>query len=174
MLPFRFEKAATATDAIAAAAAGARYIAGGTTLIDLMREEVERPEWLLERGLRLVRISIRVERPGFEHRAGGEGTRLVHGDRRDVPLSTRAVALFSLIPEGVAVTPAQIDAHWRKARAETDIINLTFHDSRHQAITDLAKKLHVLELAKMVGQRNPKNLLIYFNETATEIAKRLD
>ena len=48
MLPFRFDKAATAADAIAAAAAGARYIAGGTTLIDLMREEVERPEWLLD------------------------------------------------------------------------------------------------------------------------------
>lgn len=48
MLPFVLEKAASAEGAIAAAAAGARYIAGGTTLVDLMREEVERPEKLVD------------------------------------------------------------------------------------------------------------------------------
>lgn len=48
MRPFILDKARSAEDAIAAAAAGARYIAGGTTLIDLMREEVERPERLID------------------------------------------------------------------------------------------------------------------------------
>jgi xanthine dehydrogenase YagS FAD-binding subunit len=48
MLPFALEKARSADEAIAAAAAGGRYIAGGTTLIDLMREEVERPERLID------------------------------------------------------------------------------------------------------------------------------
>jgi xanthine dehydrogenase YagS FAD-binding subunit len=48
MLPFSFEKVRTEQDAIRAAAAGARYIAGGTTLIDLMRDEVERPERLVD------------------------------------------------------------------------------------------------------------------------------
>jgi xanthine dehydrogenase YagS FAD-binding subunit len=48
MLPFALEKAHSAQEAIAAAAAGGRYIAGGTTLIDLMREEVERPERLID------------------------------------------------------------------------------------------------------------------------------
>jgi len=48
MIPFRFEKARTEQDAILAARAGGRYIAGGTTLIDLMREEVERPERLVD------------------------------------------------------------------------------------------------------------------------------
>jgi xanthine dehydrogenase YagS FAD-binding subunit len=48
MLPFSFEKVRTEQDAIRAAAAGGRYIAGGTTLIDLMREEVERPERLVD------------------------------------------------------------------------------------------------------------------------------
>jgi xanthine dehydrogenase YagS FAD-binding subunit len=43
MTPFKFEKVRTEQEAIAAARAGARYIAGGTTLIDLMREEVENP-----------------------------------------------------------------------------------------------------------------------------------
>jgi xanthine dehydrogenase YagS FAD-binding subunit len=48
MIAFSFEKTGTEHDAIRAAAAGARYIAGGTTLIDLMREEVERPERLVD------------------------------------------------------------------------------------------------------------------------------
>ena len=48
MLPFALEKAHSAEEAIAAAAAGGRYIAGGTTLVDLMREEVERPERLID------------------------------------------------------------------------------------------------------------------------------
>jgi xanthine dehydrogenase YagS FAD-binding subunit len=43
VFPFRFSKAADEAAALAAAASGARYIAGGTTLIDLMRETVERP-----------------------------------------------------------------------------------------------------------------------------------
>jgi xanthine dehydrogenase YagS FAD-binding subunit len=48
MLPFALEKAHNIDGAIAAAAAGGRFIAGGTTLIDLMREEVERPDRLID------------------------------------------------------------------------------------------------------------------------------
>ncbi len=48
MYAFTLHKARGPEDAIAAAAAGARYIAGGTTLIDLMREEVERPDKLVD------------------------------------------------------------------------------------------------------------------------------
>ncbi|HET6156962.1 MAG TPA: xanthine dehydrogenase family protein subunit M [Dongiaceae bacterium] len=48
MLPFRIEKVSTEQDAIQAALAGGRYIAGGTTLVDLMREEVERPKRLID------------------------------------------------------------------------------------------------------------------------------
>jgi xanthine dehydrogenase YagS FAD-binding subunit len=43
VFPFQFSKASDEAAALAAAASGARYIAGGTTLIDLMRETVERP-----------------------------------------------------------------------------------------------------------------------------------
>jgi xanthine dehydrogenase YagS FAD-binding subunit len=60
MLPFALEKARSAEEAITAAATGARYIAGGTTLIDLMREEVERPERLIDINA-LPLTGIRVE-----------------------------------------------------------------------------------------------------------------
>jgi xanthine dehydrogenase YagS FAD-binding subunit len=46
--PFNLEKARDVDEAIRAAAGGGRYIAGGTTLIDLMREEVERPAQLVD------------------------------------------------------------------------------------------------------------------------------
>ncbi|CAB3795272.1 FAD binding domain-containing protein [Pararobbsia alpina] len=48
MLPFSMQHALNESEAIEAALSGGRYIAGGTTLIDLMREEVERPERLID------------------------------------------------------------------------------------------------------------------------------
>ena len=48
MYPFTFTKAADESAALVAGAAGAKYIAGGTTLIDLMRETVERPEHVVD------------------------------------------------------------------------------------------------------------------------------
>src|SRR5882757_1947786 len=43
MHPFDFSRADSERAALAAGAGGGRYIAGGTTLVDLMRETVERP-----------------------------------------------------------------------------------------------------------------------------------
>ena len=48
MYPFRYSKAYDERSALSAATSGARYIAGGTTLIDLMRETVERPDALVD------------------------------------------------------------------------------------------------------------------------------
>jgi xanthine dehydrogenase YagS FAD-binding subunit len=48
MLPFTIERVTSVEAAIAAASSGRRLIAGGTTLIDLMRDEVEQPEHLVD------------------------------------------------------------------------------------------------------------------------------
>ncbi|MDT7564215.1 MAG: xanthine dehydrogenase YagS FAD-binding subunit [Pseudonocardiales bacterium] len=48
MFPFTFTKAADEHAALADGANGGRYIAGGTTLIDLMRETVERPPTVID------------------------------------------------------------------------------------------------------------------------------
>ena len=59
MYPFSYRSARSEQDAIAAAMAGARYLAGGTTLVDLMREEVERPQQLIDiNGLALRDIRL--------------------------------------------------------------------------------------------------------------------
>ncbi|TXD75971.1 xanthine dehydrogenase family protein subunit M, partial [Mitsuaria sp. TWR114] len=59
MKPFTYERAASATAAVAAAAArpGARFIAGGTNLLDLMKLQIEAPVHLVDvNGLGLDRI----------------------------------------------------------------------------------------------------------------------
>ena len=48
MFPFSYTKVSAASEAIAAGRRGGRYIAGGTTLVDLMRETVERPGALID------------------------------------------------------------------------------------------------------------------------------
>ncbi|MGW0610700.1 FAD binding domain-containing protein [Streptomyces sp. NPDC002788] len=48
MHPFSYTRAAGMRQALDAGRAGGRYIAGGTTLVDLMRETVERPRALVD------------------------------------------------------------------------------------------------------------------------------
>jgi xanthine dehydrogenase YagS FAD-binding subunit len=50
MYPFSYTKVFDIQDALAAGRHGGRYIAGGTTLVDLMRETVERPGTLVDIG----------------------------------------------------------------------------------------------------------------------------
>ena len=101
-----------------------------------------------------------------------------NGSRREVPLSTKALELIELLPEDGTtlfnVSGASLDVLFRKARDRCEIENLTFHDTRHEAITRLAKKLNVLELARTVGHKDLKMLQIYYNETAENLADKLD
>ena len=48
MEPFSYTKVGSVRDALADGQRGGRYIAGGTTLVDLMRETVERPDRLVD------------------------------------------------------------------------------------------------------------------------------
>jgi xanthine dehydrogenase YagS FAD-binding subunit len=63
MYPFSFSKATDERSALAAASSGARYIAGGTTLVDLMRETVERPAAVVDiNGLPYRSIDLQTSR----------------------------------------------------------------------------------------------------------------
>lgn len=48
-----------------------------------------------------------------------------------------------------------------------------FHDARSEALTRLSKKLDVLQLAKMIGHRDTRSLMIYYAEKEEDIADRL-
>jgi xanthine dehydrogenase YagS FAD-binding subunit len=48
MNPFTYARAADTAEAVSQGAAGARYLGGGTNLVDLMRETIERPAALVD------------------------------------------------------------------------------------------------------------------------------
>lgn len=101
-----------------------------------------------------------------------------NSDRRDVPLSVRAVELLKRLDQAeegpFPVNSGSASTLFRRAVRNAEIENLRFHDSRHEALTRLARKLDVLDLARMVGHRDLRSLMIYYNPTASEIASRLD
>jgi len=100
-----------------------------------------------------------------------------NGTARAVPLSSEAVRLLEALPGTDPVfglTSNNLDGCWRVLRDRSGVVDLTFHDSRHTAITRLSRKLDVLALARMVGHKDLKMLSIYYNETAEELARRLD
>ncbi|MFZ6658810.1 tyrosine-type recombinase/integrase [Undibacterium sp. TJN19] len=105
-----------------------------------------------------------------------------NGTARRVPLSRRALELLSYLPEPVGdesifmVSASSASTLFRKItkRCELDGDDgVHYHDSRHEAITRLAKKLNVLDLARVTGIRDLKILNVFYNETAESMAQRL-
>lgn len=102
-----------------------------------------------------------------------------NGDARDVPLSKVAVALLERM-KGVdsamvfTLTPPVLDVTFRRARDKLGLKDLHFHDSRATAVTRLAQKLSIHELARMIGHRDLNSLLIYYRKSAQDMAGQLD
>ena len=95
MKPFTYERPRTAADAAAAAArnAGAKFIAGGTNLLDLMKHEIETPAHLIDvNGLGLDTIESTPE-GGLRIGALVRNTELAAHEnvRRDYALLSRAL-----------------------------------------------------------------------------------
>lgn len=101
-----------------------------------------------------------------------------NGSARDVPLSKFAQRLLERMKGWdkdlvFGIKSQTLDALFRKARDKAGLEGFTFHDSRHTAATRIAQKLHVLDLCKVFGWKNPKQAAVYYNESASNIAKRL-
>jgi integrase len=98
-----------------------------------------------------------------------------NGDPRDVPLSSKALAIIEDLPDDLfGTTAARLSANWRNLCKRAAVVGLTFHDSRRAAVTRLAKKLDVLALAKIIGHRNLAQLRVYYEVSADELAGLLD
>lgn len=98
---------------------------------------------------------------------------------RDVPLTDEAIRLLRQIKLttehatfALDVAVSNLDALFRKAKARADIQDLNFHDTRHEAITRLARVHGVLDLARIVGHTNIKELMTYYNPTIEELVAR--
>lgn len=110
------------------------------------------------------------------------GARVAHlpetknGTARSVPLSTAAIDLIEALPRADPVfglEDRQRDALFRSMRDKAGVEGLTFHDSRAWATGKLSKKVDVLTLARITGHKDIKMLMVYYRETAADIAKRL-
>lgn len=120
---------------------------------------------------------IQIERK-FLKVTGGKTTAAM----REVPLSTEAIRVLKQLEQvksedddrAFQLAASQIDSHFRKAKARTGIDDITFHDMRHTAVTRLAKKIDILPLAKMIGHRDLKMLMVYFSASAESLADKLD
>jgi len=102
-----------------------------------------------------------------------------NGKSRDVPLSRAAIEIFNgLEPQDTGkvftVSSDSFDQLFRKLKTKAGVEGFTFHDTRHTAVTRLASKLSVLELARMVGHSDPRSLMWYYNATAEQLAAKLD
>jgi integrase len=93
-----------------------------------------------------------------------------NGEARAVPLSSRAIEVWQ---DGIPLSAGSISGLFARLCEDAGIEGLTFHDLRATAITRLAQKLDVLQLAKMIGHKNPKMLMVYYRESAEDIARKL-
>lgn len=102
------------------------------------------------------------------------------GRGRDVPLSRRARELLSMVGDGapevpiVPIAPGTCDTLFRRAVKAAGLVNLHFHDSRREATTRIAPKVgNSMDLAKITGHRDHRQLMDYFAPDASELAKKL-
>lgn len=103
-----------------------------------------------------------------------------NGDLRDVPLSSRAIEILRALPVGAddalvfGLQSAMRDALFRKVRDKTPHKAVHFHDARAEAIWRLSKRLDVMQLARVIGHRDLKSLMIYYSESASAMAELLE
>lgn len=100
-----------------------------------------------------------------------------NGDDRQVPMSGRAVELLKLLPKergGVfPVNAGSFGAAFREVCKELGVADLHFHDTRHEAVSRLAKVFPILQLAAVIGHRDLKSLQVYYNPTVQELAQHM-
>ncbi len=106
--------------------------------------------------------------------------RTKNGHPRDVPLSSKAVALFAMLTPRdadarvVPVDQGTFGAYFREAVRDAEIDDLHFHDTRREALTRMAEKLpNIAELARASGHRGTRSLMVYYEPSATDIADKL-
>lgn len=102
-----------------------------------------------------------------------------NGDKRVVPLSSRAIAVLKCMPRdiGGVVFPINgftVSAAFDRALERAGINDFHFHDLRHMAVTELSKRLpNLIELAAVSGHRSLKMLQRYYHPRPSELALKL-
>ena len=53
------------------------------------------------------------------------------------------------------------------------LVDLTFHDARHEATTQFAALVDGLDLAKITGHRDPRSLMRYYHPSPSELSEKI-
>ncbi|OCB03811.1 integrase [Acidithiobacillus ferrivorans] len=102
-----------------------------------------------------------------------------NGEARDVPLSSRAVAVLETLPRNLdgrvfGTTYDGIHQSYVRACKRAAITGLTFHDLRHEATTRLFEKgLNPMQVAAITGHKTLQMLKRYTHLRAEDLAKLL-
>ena len=97
--------------------------------------------------------------------------------KRDVPLSAEAIRLLGTVGTDTGpvfnLSATQVGSAFQKAKKLAGVEGVHFHDTRANAITMLAKKVGILDLARIIGHKDLGMLQVYYRESAQDIAKKL-
>jgi integrase len=102
-----------------------------------------------------------------------------NGHARDVPLSSRAVAILEGLARNIDgrvfdVREDAVTQAFARACQRVGIEDLHFHDLRHEATSRLAERLPgILELSAVTGHKDLRMLKRYYHPRAEELAKKL-
>ena len=100
-----------------------------------------------------------------------------NGDERDVPMSARAKELLGQLPKETAypfpLHSGSFGTAFREMCKELGIVDLHFHDTRHEAVSRLARIYPLMQLSAVIGHRDIKSLKVYYNPTIQELVQHL-
>ncbi|MEP9399776.1 site-specific integrase [Mesorhizobium sp. KR2-14] len=103
-----------------------------------------------------------------------------NGDARDVPLSSRAIAVLKELnatstgEKVIATTQSAVGQAWLHLRDRAGSSDLHFHDLRHEAVTRLLERgWNVIEVATVSGHKELRMLQRYSHLRAEDLVNRL-
>lgn len=103
-----------------------------------------------------------------------------NGDSRDVPLSTRAIAIIEALPRPIKddaplfpVSQQHVIRTFKEACTAAKIANLKFHDLRHEAASRICGRFPLQEAMAITGHRTAQMLARYYHPKAEELARKL-
>lgn len=134
-------------------------------------------EFAVETGLRLGELVALTWEHVHEDECWLHVEKSKNGDSRNVPMSPRALELLQLVPRTgpgpFPVHAGSFDTVYRKVCKELGIVDLHFHDTRHEAVSRLAKIYPIMQLSAVIGHRDLKSLQVYYNPTVHELVQHL-
>lgn len=102
-----------------------------------------------------------------------------NGDSRTVPLSLEAIRVLHGLARSIngtvfPITAANLHARFKRAVNRAGLQNFRFHDLRHTAVTNMAKKLpNIIELSAVSGHKNLGMLKRYYHPDPKQLAQKL-